>query len=216
MSKRIEVDGNMEIKKKKISEKLINIILNIFIVIFGIILLFSIYNKVQVSIFGKDYSDFFGYTIFEVQTGSMKPEINPGDWILVKSSKNVKLDDIITYKQDGEFITHRVIGVYNDTYVTKGDANNSKDDPIDKKQIVGEVIKILPNYGILKKTILNPFVLAAIIITILISNYVLKTNKKEIKSETNSEKTVIASIAAGANSTASCFRLASTVSCIRW
>ena len=183
----------MKEKKKNVREKILNIVLNTFIVVFGIILLFSIYNNVQVSIFGKDYSDFFGYSIFEVQTGSMKPEIDPGDWILVKSSQNIKLDDIITYKQDGEFITHRVIGVYNNTFITKGDANNSKDDPIDQKQVVGKVVKILPHFGILKKTIFNPIVLVAIITTILVSNYVLKKNKKEVKEEEiKREKIIVA------------------------
>ena len=174
----------MEIQKKGIFEKIINVVLNIFITIFSIILLISIYNNIQVKLFNKDYSDFFGYSIFEVQTGSMADAINAGDWIIVKTSTNIKLDDIVTFKQDGEFITHRVIGVYNNTYVTKGDANNSKDDPIDEKQIVGKVVKILPTFGIFKKTIFNPIVLAAIIVTILICNFVFK-NKKNQKSKSN-------------------------------
>ena len=82
---------------KVITEKIINVILNSLIFVFGIILLISIYNNLQVKVFGKDYSDFFGYSIFEVQTGSMKDAINPGDWIIVKSASNIKLNDVITY-----------------------------------------------------------------------------------------------------------------------
>ena len=173
----------MGIQNKKIYEKILNIILNALILIFSIILLISLYNNLQVKFLKKDYSDFFGYSIFEVQTGSMKPEIKPGDWIVVKSTDEVNLKDIITYKKDGEFITHRVIGTYNSTYVTKGDANNSKDDPIDSKQVVGKVIKILPTFGILKKTIFNPIVLVSIIITILICNFLFKNKKKEEKKD---------------------------------
>ena len=80
----------MEIQKKGIIEKIINILLNVFIFIFAGILLISLYNNLQVKLFGKDYSDFFGYSVFEVQTGSMSPEINAGDWIIVKASKNIK------------------------------------------------------------------------------------------------------------------------------
>lgn len=178
---------SMGIKKKVNKEQIINIVLNVFIVIFGLILIFSVYNKVQVSFFGKDYSDFFGYSVFEVQTGSMEPEISPGDWIIVKSTKNVKLNDVVTYKHSGEFITHRVIGKSGGTYITKGDANNSKDDPIDEKQIIGVVVKTLPTFGFLKKTIFNPVVLVSIIITILIFNYVMNKNKKE-ESETKEMK----------------------------
>ena len=143
----------------------------------------------QVKVFGKDYSDFFGYSIFEVQTGSMKDAINPGDWIIVKSSSNIKLNDVITYKQGEDFITHRVIGVYNDTLVTKGDANNTKDDPIDKKQIVGKVVKVIPHFGILKKTIFNPAVLVAIILTILIINFSFKNKKKDANKVIESKAT---------------------------
>ena len=84
----------MGLEKKGKIEKIVNVILNIFIGIFSVILLISLYNNVQVKLFGKDYSDFFGYSIFEVQTGSMQPEINPGDWIIVKSSQNIKLKDV--------------------------------------------------------------------------------------------------------------------------
>ena len=181
----------MEMQKKGMLEKIINIVLNVFITIFGLILLISVYNNMQVKIFGKDYSDFFGYSIFEVQTGSMADAINAGDWIIVKSASNIKLDDVITFKQDGEFITHRVIGVYNDTYVTKGDANNSKDDPIDEKQIIGKVVKVLPSFGIFKKTIFNPIVLAAIIITMMICNFLFKNKKtkpEEISKKENNFK----------------------------
>ena len=74
----------MNIKKRGIYEKIINIILDILIVIFGIFLLISIYNNVQIKILGNEYSSFFGYSTFEVQTGSMAETINPGDWIIVK------------------------------------------------------------------------------------------------------------------------------------
>ena len=170
---------SMELKKRVTKEQIINIMLNVFIVIFGLILVFSVYNKIQVSFFGKDYSDFFGYSVFEVQTGSMKPEISPGDWIVVKATKNIKLEDIVTYKDGKDFITHRVIGKSGGTYITKGDANPSKDDPVDEKQMVGVVVKILPAFGFFKKTIFNPIVLVSIIITILIFNYVMKSNKKD-------------------------------------
>ena len=139
----------MTSKKKRLLEKLINIFLNILIFIFGVFLLISIYNNIQINILGNDYSSFFGYSMFEVQTGSMKDAINPGDMIVVKNEPDIKLNDIITYKEGNEFITHRVIEVYNETYVTQGDANNTKDKPITKSQVVGKVVKILPGFGII-------------------------------------------------------------------
>lgn len=169
----------MKEKVKNISKKIINILLDIFIVVLGVILLITVYNNVQVKILGHDYSSFFGHSVFEVQTGSMGEIIEPGDWIVVKYEKNIKLNDIVTFEHKGEYITHRVIEAYNGTYVTKGDANTAKDSPISKDQIVGKVIKVIPNFGILRKTIFNPVVLIAIIITLFLLSQVFKKPTKE-------------------------------------
>ena len=171
----------MGMEKRGLFKNIINILLDILMVLFGIILLISIYTNVQIHILGNKYSSFFGYSNFEVQTGSMEPTISAGDWIIVKANKNVKLDDIVTYEKEGEFITHRVIEAYRGTYITKGDVNNSKDEAINQDQIVGTVVKILPGFGIIRKTIFNPVVLIAMIITLYLLGYALKGNKKEEK-----------------------------------
>ena len=174
----------MKEKNKGIIKKIINIALDVFIVMLGVILLITVYNNVQVKILGHDYASFFGHSVFEVQTGSMGEIIEPGDWIVVKYEKNIKLNDIVTFEHKGEYITHRVIEAYNGTYVTKGDANTAKDAPISKEQIVGKVVKVIPNFGILRKTIFNPIVLIAIIITLFFLNQVFKkTTKEDIEKE---------------------------------
>lgn len=172
------------LKDKKWVEKVINIVLNVFIFLFGILLLISIYNNIQTKLMKKSYADFFGFSMFEVQTGSMADEINPGDWIIVKNTNKLKLNDIITYKFGEEYITHRIIEVYNGIYVTKGDANNAKDEPITEEQVVGKVVKILPHFGIFKKTILNPTVLISLIITIGLCNFAFKKKKITINKKT--------------------------------
>lgn len=164
-------------REKRILEKLLNILLDIFIGIFGVILLITVYNSIQTKVFKNDYSKLFGYSTFEVVTGSMAPTIEAGDYIIVKYTNDIKLNDIVTYKKNDDFITHRVREKYNDIYVTKGDANNTKDDAINKSQIVGKVVKILPGFGNLRKTILNPFVLITLIVTLYIISYIAKDNK---------------------------------------
>ena len=176
----------MELQKKGLLEQVLSVIMNVFIVFFGIILLITIYNSIQTKVLKKSYADFFGYSVFEVQTGSMEDTINPGDWIIVKKQKKFNLNDIVTYKQNNDFITHRIIESYNGTFVTKGDANNTKDDPIDETQIVGKVVKILANFGILKKTIFNPIVILVVIANIFIITRLLKNNGKKGKSEVTS------------------------------
>ena len=166
-------------KQIKLFEKIVNILLNILIIIFAFILLVSIYNNIQITIFKNDYSSFFGYSLFEVQTGSMSGTIEVGDWIVVKETNDIELNDIITYKQGDEFTTHRVIEKYNDTYVTKGDVNNPKDEPITDEEIVGKLVNVLPHFGILRKTLFNPLVVVSLIITLFLISYALKKEDKE-------------------------------------
>ena len=59
-------------KMNKIVEKVANVSLNILIGIFAVILLVFFYSGFQVKILKNDYANFFGYSMFEVQTGSMK------------------------------------------------------------------------------------------------------------------------------------------------
>ena len=181
----------MKTNSKKIAKTIVNIILDILIVILGIILLITIYNNIQIKVLGNDYASFFGHSIFEVQTGSMEPEISAGDWIIVKYDNNIELNDIVTFQQKDDFITHRVIESYNGTFVTKGDANNAKDKPISKEQIIGKVTKILPNFGIFRKTIFNPIVLLLLIGTCYIA---MQTFKKPSEKELAKEQELIDSI----------------------
>lgn len=168
---------------RKLISKILNILMNIFIIIFGIVLLVSIYNLIQVNILGNDKSSFFGYSLFEVQSGSMADTIEKGDWIIVKYSDEIKLNDIVTYKEGNDYITHRVIESYGEVFTTKGDANNTKDEPITSEQIVGKVVKILPAFGIFRATIFNPFVLIALIVTIYIINLTFKKNNNDVESK---------------------------------
>lgn len=180
----------MNNQKESVIEKIINYVLDILIFVFGIVLLISLYISIQTKVFKNDYANFFGYSIFEVQTGSMSGTIEAGDWIIVDLSKKPKLNDIVTYESNGNFITHRVIEIYGSTYVTMGDANSAKDDPIDGEEIVGTVSKILPRLGIIRKTLFNPVVLIAVIIVLFVLNWTFK-NKNNVKTKESVNKVVL-------------------------
>ena len=84
----------------------------------------------------------FPISIFQIQSGSMKPEIEIKEIIIICKSKEYKENDIITYKVNNSyFITHRIIAKTEEGYITKGDFNNTEDNKIVKKeQIQGKVI----------------------------------------------------------------------------
>ena len=116
----------------------------------------------------NNYFELFGYSIFNVATGSMEPTISQNDVILVKKQDHYKLNDIITFKKDKDFITHRIIKI-NDTYITtKGDANNAIDVAITQDVIIGKVIKIYENAGIWQKILTTPQVVVMIFVTLIL------------------------------------------------
>ena len=176
---------NKKINFKNIINKIIGIIFNLLIAMVFVLIIIGIYYLLQIKVFGNDYGNIFGYTFFEVATGSMADTIEIGDAVIVEITKEVQEDDIIVY-QDGEnFITHRLIEINeNGELITKGDANNTEDDPISKEQVLGKVIKIIPNLGIIKNAILSPKVLILITILIILLGISFKiTSKTEEESK---------------------------------
>ena len=156
-------------------------ILIVFIIFLVIIVLFNFF---QINILKKQYTNFCGFTIFEVTTGSMSGTIEINDVVLVKITKDVTKNDIITFINKNEVITHRVIAENENELFTKGDANNGEDMPIQKSNVIGKVVKIFPKFGIWIK------VVGSIIVTIILFGMAIssKDEKKEHKKKKSFSK----------------------------
>lgn len=166
----------------KTIEKIVKLIVDILtgIVLFAILVL--LYGKIEMQISGNNYSNYFGYTLFKVTTGSMGNAVKIDDVVIVKIGSEVKENDIITYYEDKSFITHRVIDVDNNFLLTKGDANNTEDTPIVKSQVVGKVIHIISGLGIWQKVFSTPQILISIFVTLLLFDFAFSLkNKKELE-----------------------------------
>ena len=166
-------------KTKKIN--MLGCILNILIMVVVVITIIGLYYMAQVKILNKDYANIFGYTFFEVATGSMANTINIGDIVVVKVNEVFKENDIIVYKEENSFITHRVIKIDGQDLITRGDANNSEDKPIKSDQILGKVIYIIPKIGIWRRVLASPEILGMIIISIILLGVVLMLTSKTEK-----------------------------------
>ena len=165
-------------KIKKCIENIFNCILNILLIIITILIIIGIYYIFQIKIQNKNYANMFGYTFFEVATGSMSPTIEIGDVVIVKITKDVKENDIIVYNEGKSFVTHRLIKINQDKIIAKGDANNTEDKPITQENILGKVTKIIPNLGTWRKVILTPEVIGLIIILMTICSLLFIYNSK--------------------------------------
>jgi signal peptidase len=136
-------------------QKIVGKIVNVLIVIVIIAIIFCAYCVFSIKVLGNKYVNIFGYSVFEVATGSMHGSIEIGDAVLVKINSEYDVDDVVTYQSGDDFITHRIISIQDGSVITKGDANNVNDNPVDNKMILGKVVKVLPKLGTWKKSIIN-------------------------------------------------------------
>ena len=161
---------------KKILKLIVDILTCILFVIVALYLVFALYNK----FINKDGKFLIGkYYIFQITTGSMEHELFAGDYIVVEKTENYKVGDIITYMEDGYYITHRINEIDENKIVTKGDANNSSDSPISRDKIVGKflfkekILTFLTKYKVM--------VIAVLIALVILESAFSKENNKENK-----------------------------------
>ncbi len=155
------------------------------------------YNLVLVAISfisKQDFNGLFGYKAYNIVTSSMEPNINIGDIIITKNVKDqddLNVEDVISFKQNGEVVTHRIIGIEEvngeKRFITKGDNNNIPDlEKITFSQIEGKKIITIPYLGKIVEFLENRVIFLIIILIILIL-YLYRLNKVE-KSELRREK----------------------------
>lgn len=165
-----------------ISRNVFQLIINILLVIIALLLLVAIYNFYNLKVQKKDYVSYFGYTTFNITSGSMEPTIHVDDYVFVKiNNKKIKKGDIITFKNNNNIITHRVVKIDNDTITTKGDSNNVNDEPIKRKEIIGKVVHIGHEYGVYLKVIKTPQVFITFFISIILMDIALGEDKEVSK-----------------------------------
>lgn len=162
----------------RVIDKVGQCIINFLIGLIVIIASFTLYSFIAIEGLNKDYVSVLGYTYFEVASGSMSPTIEKDDMVIVKLNSDYEQEDIVTYKLNGDFITHRVKRIDSSTITTKGDANNTKDAPISKDNILGRVVLIIPKAGIWKKVFMTPKVLILLLITFTLFSFTFSYNTK--------------------------------------
>lgn len=103
-----------------------------------LLFLFSSLSKKGIS----PLAQVFPISLFQIESGSMMPEIEIGEVVVLLKDKQYQEQDIITYQvRNSYFMTHRIIKIGEDGYVTKGDFNNTEDEEIVRlEQIQGKVI----------------------------------------------------------------------------
>lgn len=160
----------------------------------SILVVFSLYTVVVTQLLKKDYVNIFGYTYFIVASGSMSGTIEVNDIIIVKINDDYDVKDIITYNNNGSFITHRVERIEDEKVITRGDVNNLEDDPVPKDKIIGRVVLII-SFSTLLKVSAGIILLIVILIILNFENifkkYIIKDKRKINKTKTPLEYTQV-------------------------
>ena len=99
----------------------------------------------------------FGFGMTVVLSGSMEPELSVDDLLIVTPSDTYEVGDVVVYQTQRTAVVHRIVAINGDKIITRGDANNTDDDPIAKENIKGKVIFAIPFIGLIVNLIKTPF-----------------------------------------------------------
>ncbi len=123
----------------------------------------------------KKTPDFFGFKSFVIVSGSMEPTILKGDAILVREvpEEDIKINDIVSFIQDGTNVTHRIVAVTEEDgvkkYTTKGDNNNAEDrEKITYEQIEGKYQFKINQFGVVVNLIKSKLTLILLVLIIIL------------------------------------------------
>lgn len=173
-----------DIQKRKELHARIRKLVYIFLVIilYNIVLLYMSY------IDKFDTPSFYIYKAYVITTNSMEPELKKDDVVVIKKAKadNLKQGDIITFKQNGETITHRIVQIDDiedgKLYITKGDNNNVQDEQALRfDQIEGKLVIKIPQLGKMVASFKN----GIIIVLVLLISAIIYLNRITAKERSN-------------------------------
>jgi hypothetical protein len=77
-------------------------------------------------------------------TGSMRPLLDAGRWIVMEITKDVSIGDIAIYSTpDGRSAIHRIVGEVDGKWIFKGDNNPQSDAPVDKEWVTDRLVIVI-------------------------------------------------------------------------
>ena len=125
------------------------IIRRILIAVLVTLLLLSVTSIGRRVLFDDPVPLTFGYGTAVIVGGSMEPTIDFGDKIIIQEQNAYEVGDIVTFRSESgnSIVTHRIVEVSPDGYITQGDTNNARDPEIGRDRVIGKVIGTVPLLG---------------------------------------------------------------------
>jgi len=84
------------------------------------------------------------YPMAAITSGSMWPVLHTGDLVFIEGvgKGDLKMGDVVVWKNPSGFTIHRVVRLGENTLVTKGDANFTEDEPVKYEDVIGRTYQV--------------------------------------------------------------------------
>ncbi len=174
---------------KKMNKTLKTILRFVLLIICGAVFGMNIYLANANKLVGNKMPMPFGYGAAVVLSGSMEPTYSVDDLIIVKEQADYVLDDIVVYQDGGILVVHRIVDIDEEQVITKGDANNTTDEPIEVSVIKGKVLFAVPSVGPLVEFLKSP--IGTIIVVALAILLVEIPRRREQKQDDEERQKII-------------------------
>jgi len=133
---------------EKLERNIIRLLSTLLTVLLVLILAANVWLILSRVWLKKPVPSVLGYTPVYVLSGSMEPTFSAGDMILIRAAGDYEPGEIVTFRDEGELVTHRIVGETKEGFQVRGDANNTSDEkPVMREDIIGKVVCILPGVG---------------------------------------------------------------------
>ena len=83
-----------------------------------------------------------------VLSGSMEPTLSVNDLVIVQTADTYAVGDVVVYQSGSSLVIHRIVRVEDEYVVTRGDANNTEDDPVALSAVKGRMVFAIPFLGL--------------------------------------------------------------------
>ena len=165
------------------NKKFLPVLRMAFLILVSLVVGLKIYAWNARSLTGNVLPMPFGYGGAVVLTGSMEPAIMVDELIIVKAEDSYEVGDVVVYQSGSMMVVHRIMDMDGERVITRGDANNMDDSPVELAQIKGKVIYHIPKVGGVVRILKTPAATLVLIVAAVLSVELPYQKDKEKKDE---------------------------------
>ena len=172
--------------KSRIKSQIFRIIL---IIIAGLTVGMSLFSWNAAGLAGNQMPMPFGVGSAVVLSGSMSPELKVNDLVFVTAADEYEVGQIVVYQLGKTLVIHRIVSLDDEYVVTKGDANNTEDEPVTYRQVKGVYRFKIPFVGIFVRFIKT---VPGTLIVLMLAMYLMYRSRQKERAKDDEDIAAIA------------------------